>query len=61
MIMIKQLFAGRFHDGGFTDPTEDGEPASPYWYNWMANMETYVVDPEWQFAGNSYFKLRANF
>ncbi|XP_028171352.1 dynein heavy chain 1, axonemal-like [Ostrinia furnacalis] len=39
------------HDGGFTDPTDDGEPANPYWYNWMANMEEYEVDPEWQFAG----------
>ncbi|RVE40840.1 hypothetical protein evm_014510 [Chilo suppressalis] len=38
------------HDGGFTDPTEDGEPANPYWYNWMANLEEYEVDPEWQFA-----------
>ncbi|CAB3241783.1 unnamed protein product [Arctia plantaginis] len=38
------------HDGGFTDLTDDGEPATPYWYNWMANMEDYVVDPEWQYA-----------
>ncbi|XP_050682817.1 dynein axonemal heavy chain 1-like [Leptidea sinapis] len=38
------------HDGGFTDPTDDGEPANPYWYNWMANLEEYEVDPEWQFA-----------
>ncbi|CAH0718440.1 unnamed protein product, partial [Brenthis ino] len=38
------------HDGGFTDPTEDGEPANPYWYNWMENLEEYEVDPEWQFA-----------
>ncbi|XP_063366022.1 dynein axonemal heavy chain 1-like [Cydia amplana] len=38
------------HDGGFTDLTEDGEPANPYWYNWMANMEPYEVDPEWQYA-----------
>ncbi|XP_026333697.1 dynein heavy chain 1, axonemal-like [Hyposmocoma kahamanoa] len=38
------------HDGGFTDLTEDGEPASPFWYNWMANLERYVVDPEWQYA-----------
>ncbi|KAL0879698.1 hypothetical protein ABMA27_003413, partial [Loxostege sticticalis] len=38
------------HDGGFTDPTDDGEPANPYWYNWMANMEEYEVDPEWQYA-----------
>ncbi|KAF9816548.1 hypothetical protein SFRURICE_010707 [Spodoptera frugiperda] len=54
---LKPLFpeAGRvydytLHDGGFTDPTEDGEPASPYWYNWMANMAPYVVDSEWQYA-----------
>ncbi|XP_050552039.1 dynein axonemal heavy chain 1 isoform X2 [Spodoptera frugiperda] len=54
---FKPLFpeAGRvydytLHDGGFTDPTEDGEPASPYWYNWMANMAPYVVDSEWQYA-----------
>ncbi|KAG6458751.1 hypothetical protein O3G_MSEX011030 [Manduca sexta] len=38
------------HDGGFTDPTDDGEPANPFWYNWMANLEPYEVDPEWQFA-----------
>ncbi|XP_045521817.1 dynein axonemal heavy chain 1-like [Pieris brassicae] len=38
------------HDGGFTDPTDDGEPANPYWYNWMANLDEYEVDPEWQFA-----------
>ncbi|XP_052749829.1 dynein axonemal heavy chain 1-like isoform X2 [Galleria mellonella] len=38
------------HDGGFTDQTEDGEPANPYWYSWMANMEEYQVDPEWQYA-----------
>ncbi|XP_045539469.1 dynein axonemal heavy chain 1 [Papilio machaon] len=34
------------HDGGFTDLTEDGEPANPYWYSWMANIEEYEVDPE---------------
>ncbi|XP_073954502.1 dynein axonemal heavy chain 1-like isoform X2 [Choristoneura fumiferana] len=39
-----------FHDGGFTDLTEDGEPGNPYWYNWMANLEPYEVDPEWQYA-----------
>ncbi|GBP84495.1 Dynein heavy chain 1, axonemal [Eumeta japonica] len=38
------------HDGGFTDLTEDGEPANPYWYGWMANVEQYEVDPEAQFA-----------
>ncbi|KAJ8728552.1 hypothetical protein PYW07_006248 [Mythimna separata] len=38
------------NDGGFTDPTEDGEPANPFWYNWMANLEPYVVDPDWRFA-----------
>ncbi|XP_060806154.1 dynein axonemal heavy chain 1-like [Amyelois transitella] len=38
------------HDGGFTDMTEDGEPANPFWYNWMANLPDYEVDPEWQFA-----------
>ncbi|XP_050357868.1 dynein axonemal heavy chain 1-like [Nymphalis io] len=38
------------HDGGFTDPTDDGEPANPYWYNWMDNLEEYEVDPEWQYA-----------
>ncbi|KAJ2945273.1 hypothetical protein O0L34_g9351 [Tuta absoluta] len=38
------------NDGGFTDPTEDGEPGSPFWYNWMANMEPYVIDPEWQYS-----------
>uniref|UniRef100_A0A2A4JD05 Dynein heavy chain linker domain-containing protein n=1 Tax=Heliothis virescens TaxID=7102 RepID=A0A2A4JD05_HELVI len=38
------------HDGGFTDPTEDGEPAAPYWYSWMANLGKYVVDPDWQYA-----------
>lgn len=43
--------ARSIHDGGFTDPTEDGEPGSPFWYNWMANLERYEVDPEWQFAG----------
>ncbi|XP_075982332.1 dynein axonemal heavy chain 1-like [Anticarsia gemmatalis] len=54
---LKPLFpaAGRvydytLHDGGFTDLTEDGEPAAPYWYNWMATLEPYEVDPEWQFA-----------
>lgn len=31
--------------------TEDGEPGNPYWYNWMANLEPYEVDPEWQYAG----------
>ncbi|CAH2055605.1 unnamed protein product, partial [Iphiclides podalirius] len=38
------------HDGGFTDPTDDGEPASPYWYSWMANVEEYEVDPERPFS-----------
>ncbi|XP_063895398.1 dynein axonemal heavy chain 1 [Helicoverpa armigera] len=38
------------HDGGFTDPTEDGEPAAPYWYSWMAKLGKYVVDPDWQYA-----------
>ncbi|XP_052743009.1 dynein axonemal heavy chain 1-like [Bicyclus anynana] len=38
------------HDGGFTDLTEDGEPANPYWYNWMDNLDEYEVDPEWQYA-----------
>ncbi|CAB3221174.1 unnamed protein product [Arctia plantaginis] len=54
---LKPLFPAKgrvydytLHDGGFTDLTEDGEPAAPYWYNWMANMEEYEVDPEWQYA-----------
>ncbi|XP_049878805.1 dynein axonemal heavy chain 1-like [Pectinophora gossypiella] len=38
------------HDGGYSDMTEDGEPAAPYWYNWMANLQPYVVDPEWNFS-----------
>ncbi|CAG5057893.1 unnamed protein product [Parnassius apollo] len=38
------------HDGGFTDLTDDGEPANPYWYSWMAKVEEYEVDPEKPYA-----------
>ncbi|XP_037871312.1 dynein axonemal heavy chain 1 isoform X2 [Bombyx mori] len=38
------------HDGGFTEPTEDGEPAAPYWYNWMQNLDAYEVDPDCQYS-----------
>ncbi|XP_022823491.1 dynein heavy chain 1, axonemal-like [Spodoptera litura] len=47
---VGRVYDYTLHDGGFTDPTEDGEPAPPYWYNWMANMAPYVVDSEWQYA-----------
>ncbi|CAH0663656.1 unnamed protein product [Spodoptera exigua] len=45
-----RVFDYTLHDGGFTDPTEDGEPANPYWYSWMVNVGDYVVDPDWQYA-----------
>ncbi|KAJ1529234.1 hypothetical protein ONE63_006036 [Megalurothrips usitatus] len=33
----------RLHDGGFQDPTDNGEPAAPRWLHWMHGGAPYVI------------------
>lgn len=42
----------RLHDGGFTDTTEDNEPAPPTWRSWMENIEEYKIDHDMKYSGN---------
>ncbi|XP_050527307.1 dynein axonemal heavy chain 1-like [Daktulosphaira vitifoliae] len=36
----------KLHDGGFSIPTDDGEPAPPKWVNWMTNIENFEITEE---------------
>ncbi|XP_050431121.1 dynein axonemal heavy chain 1-like [Adelges cooleyi] len=36
----------KLHDGGFTMPTDDGEPSAPKWINWMTNVEKFEFTEE---------------
>nr|CAI5854257.1 unnamed protein product [Callosobruchus analis] len=40
----------KLHDGGFTDPTDDGEPAPPTWRSWMENTEEYKVTVDMRYS-----------
>lgn len=31
------------HDGGFTNPTADGQPALPQWVSWMENINDFKI------------------
>ncbi|XP_023289892.1 dynein heavy chain 1, axonemal [Orussus abietinus] len=44
------VFDYRLHDGGFTDHTEDGEPAPPRWINWLDNVPSVIIKPDTKFA-----------
>ena len=45
----------RLHDGGFTDPTDDGELAPPKWYKWLEDIPHFKITSEMPFAGNYFF------
>lgn len=45
-------FAIRLHDGGFTDPTDDNEPAPPAWHSWMKGTEEYKINIDMKYSGN---------
>ncbi|KAK9739949.1 P-loop containing dynein motor region D4 [Popillia japonica] len=40
----------RLHDGGFTDPTEDGEPKAPNWHNWMERVEETKITVDMRYS-----------
>lgn len=40
----------RLHDGGFTDPTEDGNPLPPRWYSWMDNVEEIKITVDMKYS-----------
>lgn len=40
----------RLHDGGFTDLTDDGQPAPPRWYSWMENVEEYQITVDMKYS-----------
>ncbi|KAK3917025.1 Dynein heavy chain 1, axonemal, partial [Frankliniella fusca] len=40
----------RLHDGGFQDPTEDGEPAPPRWLHWMQGEEPFVIPKDIRYS-----------
>ncbi|XP_044254832.1 dynein axonemal heavy chain 1-like isoform X2 [Tribolium madens] len=40
----------RLHDGGFTDPTEDGQPIPPQWYSWMDNVEEFKITVDMKYS-----------
>lgn len=43
--------ACRLHDGGFTNSTMDGEPATPSWHNWMEQTEDYRITVDMKYSG----------
>lgn len=47
--MISQ---SRLHDGGFTDPTDDNEPAPPAWHSWMRGTEEYKINVDMKYSGD---------
>ncbi|KAJ8922597.1 hypothetical protein NQ315_007628 [Exocentrus adspersus] len=40
----------KLHDGGFTDPTSDNEPAPPSWRSWLENMEEYKITVDMKYS-----------
>ncbi|KAL0272756.1 UNVERIFIED_CONTAM: hypothetical protein PYX00_005613 [Menopon gallinae] len=40
----------RFHDGGFSDPVDEGDPVPPSWIHWMADAEEYVIPQDMKFS-----------
>lgn len=51
MVTFDIPFFSSLHDGGFTDPTPDGEPAQPYWYSWMENIAEYKITIDMKYSG----------
>lgn len=41
----------RLHDGGFTDVTDDNEPAPPTWTSWMINIPEYKITTDMRYSG----------
>ncbi|XP_069681263.1 dynein axonemal heavy chain 1-like [Periplaneta americana] len=41
----------KLHDGGYSDPTPDGEPAPARWIHWMDNVPECMITPETRFSG----------
>lgn len=42
----------RLHDGGFTMPTDNGEPAPPTWINWIFYVENIIITEDTNYSGN---------
>ncbi|KAJ8971587.1 hypothetical protein NQ317_002870 [Molorchus minor] len=40
----------KLHDGGFTDPTDDNEPAPPTWRSWMEKLEEYKINVDMKYS-----------
>ncbi|XP_023309976.1 dynein heavy chain 1, axonemal-like [Anoplophora glabripennis] len=40
----------KLHDGGFTDPTSDNEPAPPTWRSWLENIEQYKITADMKYS-----------
>ncbi|KAK4887372.1 hypothetical protein RN001_003643 [Aquatica leii] len=40
----------KLHDGGFTDPTDDNEPAPPTWRNWMEKTEAFKITVDTKYS-----------
>lgn len=45
------VFFLRLHDGGFTDQTDDNEPAPPTWRSWMENIPEYKITSDMKYSG----------
>lgn len=45
------LLLFRLHDGGFTIPTDNGEPASPIWINWTIYVGNIVITEDTNYSG----------
>lgn len=45
------LLLFRLHDGGFTMPTDNGEPASPVWINWITYVGNVVITEDTNYSG----------
>ncbi|CAG9819626.1 unnamed protein product [Phaedon cochleariae] len=44
------IYDYRLHDGGFTDATNDNEPAPPTWRSWMENMGEYKISVDMKYS-----------
>ncbi|CAH1982445.1 unnamed protein product [Acanthoscelides obtectus] len=44
------VYSFKLHDGGFTDPTDDGEPSPPTWRSWMENTEEYKITVDMRYS-----------
>ncbi|XP_046394196.1 dynein axonemal heavy chain 1-like [Ischnura elegans] len=40
----------KLHDGGFTDPTESGDPCDPKWLSWMDGVPPYHISSDMSYA-----------